>query len=120
MSTASPTRISALPADRSSRLRQPAQDVSCAEGTCPFREGGHAHRFRILRSGTVALDVHMPGRRAAVIEPRRRSAGRLLVAVQPNSWRLRAEAMPPVRARLQAAGVRFPDLNAPCGSGSFL
>ncbi|WP_328740608.1 cyclic nucleotide-binding domain-containing protein [Streptomyces erythrochromogenes] len=69
MSTHSPTRVSeALPADCRSRLVELAQEVNFDEGTHLFREGGHADRFWIVRSGTVTLDVHVPGRRAAVIE----------------------------------------------------
>ena len=58
MSTPAPTRIAAaLPAAHRSRLMELAREVAFAEGTRLFREGGHADRFWIVRSGTVALDV---------------------------------------------------------------
>lgn len=76
-----------------------AREVNFAEGTRLFREGGHADRLWIVRSGTVALDVHVPGRRAAVVESL--GAGELVGCswlVKPRTWRLGAEAMTPVRA----------------------
>ena len=33
-----------------------------------FEEGGHATRFWLIRSGCVALDLHIPGRGLVVIE----------------------------------------------------
>ncbi|MEW1636886.1 cyclic nucleotide-binding domain-containing protein [Streptomyces sp. NPDC093801] len=100
MSTPSPTRIAAaLPADARTRLMETAREVNFAEGTRLFREGGHADRFWIVRSGTVTLDVHVPGRRAAVVE--RLGAGQLVGCswlFKPYTWHLGAEAMTPVRA----------------------
>ncbi|UQW99821.1 cyclic nucleotide-binding domain-containing protein [Streptomyces sp. RerS4] len=109
MSTPSPIRFAAaMPADCRSRLMELAREVNFAEGTRLFREGGHADRFWIVRSGTVALDVHVPGRRAAVIESL--GAGELVGCswlFKPPTWRLGAEAMTPVRAyEFDAAGVR--------------
>ncbi|MFD5412538.1 Crp/Fnr family transcriptional regulator [Streptomyces nojiriensis] len=108
--TPSPTRISeALPADCRARLMELAQEVNFAEGTRLFREGGRADRFWIVRTGTVTLDVHVPGRRAAVIESL--GAGQLVGCswlFKPYSWRLGAEAMTPVRAyEFDAARVRM-------------
>ncbi|MET9689957.1 cyclic nucleotide-binding domain-containing protein [Streptomyces sp. NPDC006514] len=110
MSTPSPTRISeALPADCRSRLMELAREVNFAEGTRIFREGGRADRLWIVRSGTVTLDVPVPGRRAAVIESL--GAGQLVGCswlFKPYSWRLGAEAMTPVRTyEFDAAGVRM-------------
>ncbi|MER6218841.1 cyclic nucleotide-binding domain-containing protein [Streptomyces sp. NPDC001674] len=100
MSTPSPTRLAAaLPADCRSRLMEQAREVGFAEGTRLFREGGHADRFWIVRSGAVTLDVHVPGRRAAVIETL--GAGQLVGCswlFKPYTWRLGAEAMTPVLA----------------------
>ncbi|MFB6614289.1 Crp/Fnr family transcriptional regulator [Streptomyces sp. NPDC085524] len=100
MSTPSSTRIAtALPADHRSRLMEQAREVAFAEGARLFREGGHADRFWIVRSGTVMLDVHVPGRRAAVIE--NLGAGQLVGCswlFKPYTWRLGAEAVTPVRA----------------------
>ncbi|MBW5484229.1 Crp/Fnr family transcriptional regulator [Streptomyces bambusae] len=110
MSTSSRTRITtALPADCRDRLMESAREVNFAEGTRLFREGGHADRFWIVRSGTVTLDVHVPGRRAAVIESL--GAGQLVGCswlFEPHVWRLGAEAMTPVRAyEFDAAHVRM-------------
>ncbi|MHC6630187.1 cyclic nucleotide-binding domain-containing protein [Streptomyces globosus] len=100
MSTPSPTRIAAaLPADHRTRLMEAAREVNFAEGSRIFREGGRADRFWIVRSGTVTLDVHVPGRRAAVVESL--GAGELVGCswlFRPCTWRLGAEAMTPVRA----------------------
>ncbi|MFE2167102.1 Crp/Fnr family transcriptional regulator [Streptomyces sp. NPDC059447] len=100
MTTPSPTRIAAaLPADCRALLMEQAREVDFAEGTRIFREGGHADRFWIVRSGTVTLDVHVPGRHAAVIE--NLGAGQLVGCswlFKPYAWRLGAEAMTPVRA----------------------
>ncbi|MFD6230316.1 Crp/Fnr family transcriptional regulator [Streptomyces sp. NPDC060232] len=110
MSTPSPTRIAtALPADCRTRLMEMAQEVNFDEGTRLFREGGHADRFWIVRSGTVTLDVHVPGRRAAVVESL--GSGELVGCswlFKPYTWRLGADAMTPVRAyEFDAARVRM-------------
>ncbi|MEU3772458.1 cyclic nucleotide-binding domain-containing protein [Streptomyces sp. NPDC032472] len=120
MSISSPTRIAAaLPADCRSQLMELAREVNFAEGTRLFREGGHADRFWIVRSGTVTLDVHVPGRRAAVIESL--GAGQLVGCswlFKPYTWRLGAEAMTPVRAyEFDAARVRML-VDADSGFGS--
>ncbi|WP_405763097.1 cyclic nucleotide-binding domain-containing protein [Streptomyces sp. NBC_00045] len=109
MSTTSPIRFNAaLPADCRTRLMELARETNFDEGTRLFREGGRADRFWIVRSGTVTLDVHVPGRRAAVIETL--GAGELVGCswlFEPYTWRLGAEAMTPVRAyEFDAARVR--------------
>ncbi|MFJ8383959.1 cyclic nucleotide-binding domain-containing protein [Streptomyces sp. NPDC094438] len=69
MSNLSPTRISAaLSAEQRTRLMTLAHEVNFAAGTRLFNEGGHADRFWIVRSGAVALDLHVPGRQAAVVQ----------------------------------------------------
>ncbi|GAA2632194.1 hypothetical protein GCM10010307_25230 [Streptomyces vastus] len=45
-----------------------AREVSFPQGARLFNEGGRADRFWIIRTGTVDLDMHIPGRRAAVEE----------------------------------------------------
>ncbi|MEW2582932.1 Crp/Fnr family transcriptional regulator [Streptomyces virginiae] len=110
MSTPSPTRFTAaLPADCRSRLMELAREVNLDEGTRLFREGGRADRFWVVRSGSVALDVHVPGRRAAVIE--NLGSGELVGCswlFKPYTWRLGAEATTPVRAyEFDAARVRM-------------
>ncbi|MFD9722253.1 cyclic nucleotide-binding domain-containing protein [Streptomyces sp. NPDC059072] len=109
MSTPSPIRINAaLPVDCRLRLMELAREVNFDEGTRLFHEGGRADRFWIVRSGSVTLDVHVPGRRAAVIETL--GAGELVGCswlFKPYTWRLGAEAMTPVRAyEFDAVGVR--------------
>ncbi|QNS02721.1 Crp/Fnr family transcriptional regulator [Streptomyces xanthii] len=110
MSAPSPTRIAAgVPADCRTRLMELARAADFGTGTRLFNEGGHADRFWIVRSGTVALDVHVPGRRPAVIE--RLDAGELVGCswlFKPYVWRLGADATTPVRAyEFDAPAVRL-------------
>ncbi|MFI2368073.1 Crp/Fnr family transcriptional regulator [Streptomyces sp. NPDC018833] len=85
-----------------------AREVSFDVGARIFNEGGKAARFWIIRSGTVALDLHVPGRRSVVIETV--GAGDLLGwswLIPPPHWHLGAEAQSPVRAyEFDAAAVR--------------
>ncbi|MDH6514787.1 CRP-like cAMP-binding protein [Streptomyces sp. SAI-208] len=55
------------PAHREQLLRM-AREVDLPPGTRLFDEGGRADRFWIVRDGTVALDLHVPGHRTPVIE----------------------------------------------------
>ncbi|WP_045295989.1 MULTISPECIES: Crp/Fnr family transcriptional regulator [Streptomyces] len=84
-----------------------AREVSFAIDERIFNEGVKADRFWIIHTGTVALDVHVPGRRAAVIETL--GAGELLGwswLVPPHHWHLGAQATSPVRAyEFDAAAV---------------
>ncbi|MZF86010.1 cyclic nucleotide-binding domain-containing protein [Streptomyces sp. SID5643] len=84
-----------------------AREVSFAIDERIFNEGAKADRFWIIHTGTVALDVHVPGRRAAVIETL--GAGELLGwswLVAPHHWHLGAQATSPVRAyEFDAAAV---------------
>ncbi|WP_326769485.1 cyclic nucleotide-binding domain-containing protein [Streptomyces sp. NBC_01591] len=105
----SPTSMTAaLPTEHRDHLMRLAREVSFDAGTRLFEEGRHADRFWIIRTGTVALDLHVPGRRPAVIE----SIGRgELVGwswhFPPFTWHLGAEAMSPVRAwEFDAEAVR--------------
>lgn len=85
-----------------------AREVSFAAGERIFNEGSKADRFWIIRTGTVALDLHVPGRRAVVVETL--DAGKMLGwswLVPPHQWHLGAEASSPVRAyEFDAAAVR--------------
>lgn len=107
----------ALPKDGRDQLISLAREVSFAAGERIFNEGGKADHFWIIHTGTVALDLHVPGRRAAVIETL--GAGELLGwswLLPPRHWHLGAEADSPVRAyEFDAAEVR--DL---CGKDSVL
>ncbi|MCD7442339.1 cyclic nucleotide-binding domain-containing protein [Streptomyces lincolnensis] len=98
----------ALPAEHRQRLLNIAREVSFPQGTRLFEEGGRADRFWIIRTGTVDLDMHVPGRRAAVVE----SLGHNELVgwswlYPPHTWHLGAEATSPVRAyEFDAAAVR--------------
>ncbi|WP_328552016.1 MULTISPECIES: Crp/Fnr family transcriptional regulator [unclassified Streptomyces] len=93
------TMVRALPADHRERLMQVAREVSFPAGTRLFEEGHHADRFWIVRTGTVALDLRVPGRRAAVVEILGHNE---LVGwswlFHPHTWHLGAKATSPVRA----------------------
>ncbi|MFE2064304.1 cyclic nucleotide-binding domain-containing protein [Streptomyces sp. NPDC059467] len=109
MSTAStPTMLRALPGEHRERLMGLAREISFPQGTRLFEEGARADRFWIIRSGRVELDMHVPGRRAAVIENLGHDE---LVGwswlFAPYVWHLGAEATTPVRAyEFDAVAVR--------------
>ncbi|MER6046532.1 cyclic nucleotide-binding domain-containing protein (plasmid) [Streptomyces sp. BHT-5-2] len=97
-----------LPPDGRERLLAFAHEVSFPEGTRIFEEGGAADQFWIIRTGSVNLDVRLPGRRPAVVEPL--GPGDLLGwswLVPPYRWRMGAEAFTLVRAHeFDATAVR--------------
>ena len=100
MSTSSPSSmLRALPAQYQERLMRVASEAAFPQGVRLFEEGGRADRLWVIRTGTVALDMHVPGRRAAVIETLGHNE---LVGwswlFAPHTWHLGAEAMSPVRA----------------------
>ncbi|MFJ9348230.1 cyclic nucleotide-binding domain-containing protein [Streptomyces sp. NPDC101237] len=108
VTTSAPGILRALPAGHRERLMTAAREVSVAQGTRLFEEGGRADRFWIVRTGSVDLDLHVPGRRAAVIETLRHNE---LVGwswlFSPHVWHLGAEATTPVRAyEFDAPAVR--------------
>ncbi|MER5948043.1 cyclic nucleotide-binding domain-containing protein [Streptomyces sp. NPDC001904] len=99
MTKTTPRMGQALPAAHRGRLMGVARQVNFPEGARLFEEGGRADRFWIIRSGTVALDMHVPGRRPAVIEML--GFGELVGwswLFEPYRWQLGAETMSPVRA----------------------
>ena len=106
--TSATTMTAALPAEHRERLMRTAREISFEAGTRMFEEGLRADRFWIVRTGTVALDLHVPGRRAAVID----SLGHdELVGwswhFTPYVWQFGAEALSPVRAyEFDAVAVR--------------
>ncbi|MBD0422719.1 cyclic nucleotide-binding domain-containing protein [Streptomyces sp. TRM S81-3] len=106
--TSTTTLARALPADHRERLMRIAREVSIDAGTRLFEEGSRADRFWIVRTGTVTLDLRVPGRRAAVIESL--GPGELVGwswHFPPYQWHLGCEAMSPVRAwEFDAATVR--------------
>ncbi|WFB06385.1 cyclic nucleotide-binding domain-containing protein [Streptomyces sp. LX-29] len=91
--------LSGLSAEHRARLMELAHDVAFASGARIFEEGGKADRFWIIRTGSVTLDMRVPGRRPAVIETL--GPGELLGwswLFPPGGWHLGAEALSPVRA----------------------
>ncbi|MCQ4213095.1 Crp/Fnr family transcriptional regulator [Streptomyces longispororuber] len=109
MTTSTTPRLGqALPAVHRGQLMRVARQVSFPAGTRLFEEGGHADRFWIVRTGTVALDLRVPGRRAAVVE--HLGFGELVGwswLFEPYVWQLGAEAVTPLRAHeCDAAVVR--------------
>ncbi|MEU3408408.1 cyclic nucleotide-binding domain-containing protein [Streptomyces sp. NPDC006670] len=117
MSTTSPTRLTSSPirfdqvmtAEQRARLAHLAHEVNFPAGSRLFNEGGHADRFWVLRSGTVGMDVHVPGRQAAVVGTV--GPGELVGwswLFRPYTWHFGAEAMTPVRTdEFDAVGVRM-------------
>ncbi|GHH94541.1 cyclic nucleotide-binding domain-containing protein [Streptomyces capillispiralis] len=106
--TSTTTLAVALPAEHREHLIRIAREVSFDMGARLFEEGRRADRFWIVRTGTVGLDLHVPGRRAAVIESL--GHGELVGwswHFPPYVWHLGAEAMSPVRAyEFDAEAVR--------------
>jgi CRP-like cAMP-binding protein len=108
ITTPTPSMLRALPAEHRQRLMRVAREVSFPQGTRLFEEGSRADRFWIIRTGTVELDMRVPGRRPAVIEALRHNE---LVGwswlFAPHCWHLGAEATSPVRAyEFDATAVR--------------
>ncbi|MEU4040071.1 Crp/Fnr family transcriptional regulator [Streptomyces collinus] len=106
--TSATTMTAALEPLYRERLMCLAREVSFAAGTRLFQEGRHADRFWIVRTGTVALDLRVPGRRPAVIESL--GHGELVGwswHFAPHIWQLGGEAQSPVRAwEFDAEAVR--------------
>ncbi|MGV9253641.1 Crp/Fnr family transcriptional regulator [Streptomyces sp. NPDC003697] len=97
--TSTTTLAAALPAEQREQLMRTAREISFDVGTRIFEEGHRADRFWIIKTGTVALDLHVPGRRAALIESL--GHGELVGwswHFPPYVWQLGAEATSPVRA----------------------
>ncbi|MDT0467423.1 Crp/Fnr family transcriptional regulator [Streptomyces gibsoniae] len=98
----------ALTKDHREQLISLAREVSFETGERIFNEGAKADRFWIIHTGTVALDLHVPGRRPVVVETL--GAGQMLGwswFIPPQHWHLGAEAGSPVRAyEFDAAAVR--------------
>ncbi|GGU99997.1 hypothetical protein GCM10010260_40530 [Streptomyces filipinensis] len=97
--TSATTITTALEPVHRERLMRLAREISFDAGARLFEEGHRADRFWIVRTGTVALDLHVPGRRPAVVETL--GHGELVGwswHFPPHVWHLGAEAMSPVRA----------------------
>ena len=104
-----PRLTAALSTEQRERLLQHARPVDFPAETRLFEEGGYADRFWIVRTGTVTLDVHVPGKRPAVVDSV--NAGELLGwswLFEPYRWHFGAETMTRVRAdEFDAAAVRM-------------
>ncbi|MCX4585641.1 cyclic nucleotide-binding domain-containing protein [Streptomyces sp. NBC_01481] len=102
------TLLNVLPPEGRDRLMELAEEKEFPAGARIFEEGGRADHFWIIRSGTVDLDLHVPGRRAAVVE--HLGPGDLLGwswLFPPRNWHLGARAATPVRAmEFDAVSVR--------------
>lgn len=97
--TTTRTLLGVLPPEGRERLMELAREASFPAGARIFEEGTRADRFWIIRTGSVTLDVHVPGRRPVVVETL--GPGDLLGwswLFPPYSWHLGAEALSPVRA----------------------
>jgi CRP-like cAMP-binding protein len=109
ITTPTPSMLRALPAEDRQRLMRVAREVAFTQGERLFEEGSRADRFWIVRTGTVDLDMRVPGRRPVVIESLRHNE---LVGwswlFTPHVWHLGAEATTPVRAyEFDATAVRL-------------
>ncbi|MFC1228223.1 MULTISPECIES: cyclic nucleotide-binding domain-containing protein [Streptomyces] len=108
ITTPTPSMLRALELGHRQRLMRVAREVSFPQGTRLFEEGGRADRFWIIRTGTVELDMRLPGHRTAVIEQLQH--GELIGwswFFTPHAWHLGAEAVTPVQAyEFDATAVR--------------
>ncbi|MCX4904023.1 Crp/Fnr family transcriptional regulator [Streptomyces sp. NBC_00878] len=99
----------ALPPEYRDRLLRVGREVEFRQDARLFEEGARADRFWIVRDGTVALDMHVPGHRTPVIETV--GKGDLVGwswLFEPYVWQLGAVAMTPVRAyEFDAVAVRL-------------
>ncbi|OSP44917.1 MULTISPECIES: Crp/Fnr family transcriptional regulator [unclassified Streptomyces] len=106
--TSTTTLSAGLPAAHREGLMRHAREVSFPAGVRLFEEGRRADRFWIVRTGTVALDLQVPGHRAAVIESL--GHGELIGwswHYPPRMWHLGAGTTSPVRAwEFDAEAVR--------------
>ncbi|MFD4575475.1 Crp/Fnr family transcriptional regulator [Streptomyces sp. NPDC058417] len=106
--TLAPTLPRGLPAAHRGRLMELAHEVNIPQGTRLFEEGARADRFWVVRSGSVAVDVRVPGRRPPVVETL--GFGDLVGwswLFEPYVWHQGAEAVTPVRAHVfDAVAVR--------------
>ncbi|GAB2772903.1 Crp/Fnr family transcriptional regulator [Streptomyces sp. NPDC054796] len=100
--------LGTLPPDQREQLRALGRDVAFAAGDRMFEEGGRADRFWIIHTGSVTLDMHVPGRRAVVIDSL--GHGELVGwswMFPPFTWQMGGEAASPVRAlQFEADTVR--------------
>ncbi|WP_199487152.1 cyclic nucleotide-binding domain-containing protein [Actinomadura logoneensis] len=97
-----------MPEPHLAALAATADSVQVPAGHRFFTEGGPARRFWLLRSGTVTLDLQVPGRGAVVVEslPPSSVLGWSWL-FPPHRWRFGAVAPERVTAfRFDGAAVR--------------
>ncbi|MGW5782323.1 cyclic nucleotide-binding domain-containing protein [Streptomyces sp. NPDC003863] len=93
------TLLNELAPEARDQLLERSRPVRFPAGTHIFHERQHADRFWIIESGRVDLDMHVPGRRNAVVETL--TSGSLLGCswmIPPYHWRLGATATTDVHA----------------------
>jgi CRP/FNR family cyclic AMP-dependent transcriptional regulator len=99
--------LQGMTAEQVAKLAQATTAISMAAGHRFFEEGGLAERFWLIRTGHVALDVHVPGRARLIVETI--GDGDLIGlswASLPRQWQYGAEAIQPTTAfELDAAAV---------------
>ncbi|MCC5033811.1 cyclic nucleotide-binding domain-containing protein [Streptomyces sp. WAC 00631] len=99
--------LAALTQEQRERLMELSREVVFPAGTRIFEEGRTADRFWLIKSGSVTVDVHVPGRRSPTVETL--GTGDLLGwswLIPPRRWNFGAEALSPVRAyQFEAAEV---------------
>ncbi|NMM89594.1 hypothetical protein B2J88_35535 [Rhodococcus sp. SRB_17] len=112
-----PREIEALADDQRHRLAAISREVQFAAGTVVFREGEHADRCWLLRSGRIALTTRIPGRGEETVETL--SVGEILGVSwfrPPRQWQWTATAVTSVTAAevdatmLQSVTESDPDL----------
>ncbi|QOV33731.1 cyclic nucleotide-binding domain-containing protein [Streptomyces ferrugineus] len=104
-----------LSAEYRGRLMTLAHEARYPSGIRLFDEGRRADHFWIIRSGAVALDMRVPGRRPVVLETL--GFGDLLGwswLFPPHTWQFGAETVGPVSAHeFDAEAVRRMCLDDP-------
>ncbi|WP_055558012.1 cyclic nucleotide-binding domain-containing protein [Streptomyces sp. NBRC 110028] len=103
-----PLPLDTLPRLQQERLFSLAEERDFDANSRLFDEGDVADRFWLIRSGEVALDVYVPGRRAQVVEtlgPRQQLGWSWIFP--PYRWHLGARALGSLRTwEFSAAEVR--------------
>ncbi|HVB43361.1 MAG TPA: Crp/Fnr family transcriptional regulator [Streptosporangiaceae bacterium] len=88
-----------LPAEYIARLAQVAAAVSVPAGHRFFEEGGRAVQIWLIRTGRVALDLHVRGREPLIVET---VGGGQVVGLSwvcpPYEWQYGAQALAPTTA----------------------
>jgi CRP-like cAMP-binding protein len=97
-----------MPAGQLARLATAASLTSVPAGHRFFSAGGVARQFWLIRTGQVALDMNVPGRRRIIVEVLGRGeVVGLSWFLPPFEWQFGAVAMQPTEAfEFDAAAVR--------------